>query len=196
MTKKLDMKTKLLIIVCAFLFICDTANLPAQNVRRRTKSNPVNILVKRTIKYDVCTEGELYVNGEYFCKTLELRFDNAKKDSSSIPVGTYNANIKYSTMKNRWVIELENIYPHVYYKVGNEWKMKTIVRNFVQIHAGDYSISPGENLLGCILVGNNNDGCEFTNSKTTMNKLLKDYFDDDSKPNENTEITVTVQIDY
>ncbi len=190
------MKTNTLIIVFTFLFICDTANLPAQNVRRRTKSNPVNILVKRTVKHNVCTEGELYVNGEYFSKTLELCFDDAKKDSSSIPVGTYNANIKYSTDKSRWVIELENIYPHVYYKVGNEWKMKSFVRDFVQIHAGDFSIKPGKNLQGCILVGNNNNGCGFTDSKTTMNKLLKDYFDNDSNPNENIEITVTVQIDY
>lgn len=74
--------------------------------------------------------------------------------------------------------------------------MKTIVRDYVQIHAGDYSINPGDNLQGCILVGNNYNDCEFEDSKLTMDKLLKEYFGDNSKSYEKIDVTVTIQIDY
>ncbi|GEM_PF-5286176 len=156
----------------------------------------VNIVVKRVNKYPYCTQGELFVNGKFFCKTLELRFDNAKKDSSSIPVGTYKAEIRFSTKKNRWVIELENIYPHVYYKEGDNWKMKTVIRDFVQIHSGDYQIKSGVNLQGCVLVGMKYKDCGFVDSKDTFKELLDTYFGSATDPDESVRITVTVQIDY
>lgn len=156
----------------------------------------VNIVVTRSQKYAGCTQGEITVNGKSFSKTLELRFDNAKKDSSSIPVGNYKARLRYSSAKSRWVIELQNIYPHVYEKVGKGWKMKTVTREQVQIHAGDYQIKTGQNLQGCILVGNSYTGCGFTDSKTTFNTLLDEYFGGASQPDASVKVTVSVQIDY
>jgi Family of unknown function (DUF5675) len=156
----------------------------------------VNITITRKQKLATCTQGTLSINGAVFCQTLELLFDNAKKDSSSIPTGVYNAKLKYSTAKNRWVIELQNIYPHVYYKDGNTWKMKTVTREFVQIHAGDYPIKPAQNLQGCILPGNTSTGCGFTDSKTTFRDLLETYFGSASDPDKTVKITVTVQLGY
>lgn len=93
------MKTVTLSLIHTLLWVCFTSSNSAPIVPDEVQNTSVNILVKRIAKRDVCTLGELYVNGKYFCKTLELRFDNAKKDSSSIPVGTYNAFLKYSTKK-------------------------------------------------------------------------------------------------
>ncbi|NII26652.1 hypothetical protein HB364_16300 [Pseudoflavitalea sp. X16] len=156
----------------------------------------VHIVVTRSQKYAGCTQGEVTVNGKSFSKTLELRFDNAKKDSSSIPVGNYRAKLRYSSGKSRWVIELQNIYPHVYEKVGKSWRMKTVSREQVQIHAGDYPIKTGVNLQGCVLVGNSYTGCGFTDSKTTFNSLLDEYFGGASQPDASVKVTVSVLIDY
>lgn len=68
------------------------------------KPEEIHILIKRKRKVRspqkndsvVATIGDLYVNGEYFCKTLELPFKNNANKESSVPVGTYNAAIRYS----------------------------------------------------------------------------------------------------
>lgn len=170
------------------------------NDARQALNYSVNILITRTEKRDVCTIGELSVNDVPFCSTLELRFDNAKKDSSSIPVGTYKAHIRYSTLKSRWVIELENVHPHVYVKEGDTWKMITIDRANVQIHAGNYQTVQSDptkyNIKGCILVGRDIYECGFTDSKTVMNELLNEYFGSSDNPDTNIKVTVSIHIDY
>lgn len=142
-----------------------------------------------------CTQGELYVNGEYYSKTLELIFDNARKDSSSIPVGKYNAKALWSKKKKRWVIQLPVINPLVYYQDEDEnWKMKRVERDGLQIHAGDYTVIPDSTLKGCILVGNDDIGCRFTDSKKTFNNLLEDYFGCADDPDKRVKVTVTIQL--
>lgn len=164
----------------------------------------VKILVKRKEKRESCTLGELWVNGNYFCKTLELRFNNNQNYSSSIPVGTYTAFPRFKNDKNEWRIQL-NVISGKVYDPNDDYKMKEIQREGIQIHCGNYEIKPGisGNLKGCILVGDKYDlsRCKFDSPKddcSVFKKLLDEYFDTDANgnPNKNIEVTVIVQLDY
>lgn len=84
--------------------------------------------------------GDMYLNDEFFCYTLEdeKRPDGTKVYSkTAIPVGTYKVKITYSPTFKRNMPLLEN------------------VPNFsgIRIHGGNTS----ENTLGCILVAFNTD---------------------------------------
>jgi hypothetical protein len=88
----------------------------------------------RTFESDNCTTGELYVNGEFLCHTLELPWQNNRSFISSIPSSIYGANIRYDK-SDHWRIELKND--------------DTQPRSYVQIHIGN---TP-KDLKGCISTG-------------------------------------------
>ena len=169
----------------------------------------INIEVRRKEKIGTCTRGELFVNDQAFCRTLELLFDNDKNFASSIPVGNYKAELFYSDQHRRWTIALQNVKSNVYYKDENgDWKMRHVDRNLetrLEIHAAggsnNYLVKAGNGSLdGCILVGNSIGECNIDNedSKQKFQKLLDDYFDTDAngKPNRYSEVTVNIQLDY
>lgn len=164
------------------------------------KPPAVQILVKRKEKRENCTLGELWVNGTYFCKTLELRFNNNQNDISSIPVGTYSAQPMYKSKKGEWRIQFDVISGKVY-DPKDDYKMKEIRREGIQIHCGNYETTG--NIKGCILVGEKYDliRCKFDapkNDCSVFENLLNDYFDTDANgsPNRNIEVIVTIQLDY
>lgn len=114
------------------------------------------IYIKRWYNDD-CTIGRLKING-FECFTLELPWEDNKRNISCIPEGMYEYKFRNSP-KNGNVIELEG--------VRN--------RSNIQVHAGNYVSS----IRGCILVGDsikwlNNDRIpDVTNSRKTLEKLLK-----------------------
>lgn len=128
----------------------------------------MNILIRRMIFTDNSTIGELYINSEFICYTLE---DTVRKEGekiygkTAIPKGTYKVAI---TMSNRFKKELP---------------LLLNVPNFegVRIHTGN---NP-EDTEGCILVGNTKDVDWIGQSKLAFDSLFH-------KMKQSKDITITI----
>lgn len=126
----------------------------------------MNIELKRIALKDTYTIGKLYIDGAYFCDTLEDK-DRGLEDSmpiekimflkkphiTAIPTGTYTVILNYSNRFKRIMPLVMN------------------VKGFagIRIHAGNTS----EDTDGCILVGENKAKGKVLNSKDTYNRLLE-----------------------
>ena len=123
----------------------------------------MKLLVKRVALKPTYTIGKLYIDGEYFCDTLEDtvrdKNKNGKFDAgeykiygqTAIPYGKYEVKWTYSPKYKRYMPQLMN------------------VTNFsgIRIHSGN---TP-KDTLGCILVGQNSKVGMVLNSKATVEKL-------------------------
>ncbi len=126
----------------------------------------MNIELKRIALKDTYTIGKLYIDGAYFCDTLEDK-DRGLEDSmpiekimflkkphiTAIPTGTYTVILNYSNRFKRIMPLVMN------------------VKGFagIRIHAGNTS----EDTDGCILVGENKAKGKVLNSKDTYSRLLE-----------------------
>lgn len=128
----------------------------------------MNLELKRIALRDTYTIGKLYIDGVYFCDTLEDKVRDTNKDGdlndpgetkvmseSAIPYGTYKI---IMNMSNRF----KRIMP-----------LLLDVKNFagIRIHSGNKP----EHSAGCILVGKNSIKGGLTESKN-YEKLLYDKF--------------------
>lgn len=138
------------------------------------------------------TIGKLYINGKYFCDTLEDRdrfmfnsmdIEEIKRikvsDETAIPMGTYILNL--DTISNKF-----SKYP--FYMDTCNGKLPRIlnVKGFegILIHCG----ATKDNTSGCVLVGENKKVGQLINSKETFTRLYAVL--NESK---NEEITITIQ---
>ena len=127
----------------------------------------IELLLKREILTDTYTEGKLYINGEYFCDTIEdkVRVLNNKEDKvygkTAIPYGEYIVKLTYSNKMKR----ILPILLDVPYFTG------------IRIHSGNTA----EDSLGCILVGVKLKDGYIIKSKDNENKLLDILKDNDIK---------------
>lgn len=116
----------------------------------------MKITVARTMCGSVCTIGQMLVDGEHECYTLEdvVRPEGAPKvyGQTAIPYGTYRVVVTFS---NRFQRDLPLL-------VG--------VPNFegVRIHSGNTA----ENTEGCILVGTKYTSSSVTNSRIAFSSLF------------------------
>lgn len=135
----------------------------------------MELLLKREIKDDYCTIGRLYIDGIYFCDTLEdtdrglsddMTIDEIKYrkvySKTAIPTGRYK------------VIPTESNYTksHTWYqttKLGTKMLLLCNIKGFsgVLIHCGN---TP-DDTAGCILVGKR-QGKMIVESRNTYLKLL------------------------
>lgn len=112
------------------------------------------------------TEGELYINGAYFCDTLEdqdrglyqhMSLTEIKKikvyGETCIPYGTYKVELTYSPKFKKIMPEILN------------------VKGFtgVRMHNGSYTYHS----FGCPLVGTKCKDGMLTNSRKTFNELMQ-----------------------
>ena len=125
----------------------------------------MEITIKRKFKGNNYTIGSLYIDGKYFCDTLE-DIDRGLTDSMSdsyiatikvinqtaIPTGTYKVTITYSNRFKKLLPLINN------------------VKGFsgIRIHSGNTK----EDTSGCILVGFNTEVGKVVNSKVTYDKLF------------------------
>lgn len=146
----------------------------------------LKILVDRIAKQETYTIGKLYIEGHYFCDTVEDKvrdlqdrnhdgdFDDRGEGKvygqTAIPVGTYPLTLSMSNRFKRLLPELHNV-------PGFEG---------VRIHSGNTA----EDSHGCLIVGiNDKKGwvSRSRNCETALVAKLKEYCDDGFK------IQITIQ---
>lgn len=146
----------------------------------------LKILVERIAKQEAYTIGKLYIEGHYFCDTVEdkvrdlqdLNHDGDFDDrgegkvygQTAIPAGTYPLTLSMSNRFKRLLPELHNV-------PGFEG---------VRIHSGNTA----EDSHGCLIVGINDKKGRVSRSRnyeTALVAKLKEYSDDGFK------IQITIQ---
>ena len=116
-------------------------------------------------KKDYCI-GKLYINGKYFCDTLEdvdrglddsMTEDDIKqikiKGQTAIPVGIYTVLLTYSPKYKKVMPLINNVKGY----------------SGIRIHSGNSS----KDTEGCLLVGKNTVVGRLTDSRNTFNALFK-----------------------
>lgn len=123
----------------------------------------MKLQLKRIALQDTYTIGKLYVDGEYFCDTIEDKvrdlnkngvFDNGEvkvKGKTAIPYGQYEIAWAYSQRFKRYTPRLLNV---------NSF-------DGVLIHAGNTA----QDTEGCIILGQNKIKGKVINSREFVNKL-------------------------
>ena len=115
----------------------------------------MRIVVKRTFKGKDYTIGKLYINGDYFCDTLEDVVRDGEKvyGKTAIPEGTYTIVL---TMSNRF----KKILPLL---------LQVPKFEGVRIHSGNTAADTE----GCILVGKNTEKGKVLESRAVFAQLMK-----------------------
>lgn len=123
----------------------------------------MKLTLKRIALRSTYTIGRLYVDGNYFCDTLEDtvrdlnkngKFDNGEKKvyaKTAIPYGTYEIKWTYSPRFKKYTPQLMNV-PSF---------------SGIRIHAGNTSADTE----GCLLLGQNKKVGMVLNSRATINKF-------------------------
>ena len=123
----------------------------------------MKLTLKRIALRSTYTIGRLYVDGNYFCDTLEDtvrdlnkngKFDNGEKKvyaKTAIPYGTYEIKWTYSPRFKKYTPQLMNV-PSF---------------SGIRIHAGNSSTDTE----GCLLLGCNKKVGMVLNSRATINKF-------------------------
>jgi hypothetical protein len=137
-----------------------------------TQMGNVDLLLQRIALRPKYTIGKLYLNGVYFCDTIEDTVRDFKKDGSgkiygetAIPYGKYRIKITWSQRFNKPLPLLLNV-PFF---------------NSIRIHGGNTE----KDTHGCILVGKNKVVGKVIESQITLKKLMLELKD---KNNINIEI--------
>lgn len=125
----------------------------------------MKLTLKRIALRSTYTIGRLYVDGNYFCDTLEDtvrdlnkngKFDNGEKKvyaKTAIPYGTYEIKWTYSPRFKKYTPQLMNV-PSF---------------SGIRIHAGNTSADTE----GCLLLGENKKVGMVLNSRATINKFYQ-----------------------
>ena len=145
----------------------------------------LEILVDRKWKKSTYTIGRMYLDGEFFCNTLEDRDRgltsemslieiNGKKvtHETAIPSGTYEVSLDYVSPKF-------SQYPYYMEVCGGRLPRLLDVKGFsgVLIHVG----TNASHSSGCILVGNNTSVGQLSNGKKVFEELYKRLLDAKNK---------------
>lgn len=125
----------------------------------------MNIQLKRIAKKETYTIGKLYLDGVYFCDTIEdkdrglnqtMSINDIKKKKvygeTAIPTGTYKLVIDYSNRFKKNMAHILNV-------PGYEG---------IRIHTGNSA----KDSLGCIIVGKNKVVGKVMESRNTYNQLF------------------------
>lgn len=125
----------------------------------------MEILVKRLYKKSAYTIGKMYIDGQYFCDTVEDTDRGLTQSMSSqqvavkkfygktaIPTGRYRVTLTYSNKFGKTLPLLKDV----------------LCFSGVRIHSGNTA----EDSLGCIIVGENKIKGGVINSRVTMERLM------------------------
>jgi len=128
--------------------------MPSKNI---IEDKGVNLLLIRDTFTDKSVMGELFVNGERICDTLELPWRDNKRSVSCIPAGEYKVRFRYPRES------ATRDYLHLLIKdVPN--------RDYILFHRGNTA----KDSRGCVLVGFANQQDFVHNSTLAMDLLMKE----------------------
>ena len=154
--------------------------------QNQKKNNNMEIYLKRIARKSTYTIGRLYINGTYFCDTLEpydrLYFGLPKVwGSTAIPQG------RYEILLNNYSPKFGNKEPYKYLCNGCVPLINN-VNDFsgVRIHIGNES----KDTDGCPLVGENKVVGKVINSKVTFTRLMNEHLNPAKQRKEKVFITI------
>ena len=124
---------------------------------KKIKTSNIELLLVRDTFSDKSTLGELFVNGERICDTLENPYLDNKKNISCIPEGEYEVRLRYPRESGT------RDYLHLLIQEVPD-------RTFILVHIGN---SPSET-QGCVLVGLGTTQDYVNNSRLAMDLLMKE----------------------
>jgi hypothetical protein len=117
----------------------------------------INLLIIRDTFTEESTLGKLFLNGEYFCDTLENPWKNNVRNISCIPDGIYDVRLRLPRES------ASRDYLHLLVKeVPN--------RDYILFHRGNTSADTS----GCILVGQTREQDRVNNSRLAMDLVIKE----------------------
>ena len=132
-----------------------------QNLKMLTNKNTedkgVNLLIIRETFSDVSTIGNLYLDGEWLCDTLELPYIGNQKSISCIPAGQYKVRLRTareSATRDYLHLLVEDV-PN---------------RDYILFHIGNSA----KDTRGCVLVGIGREHNIVKNSTLAMGLLMKE----------------------
>tara|TARA_R100000808_G_scaffold1425_1_gene6471 strand:- start:258 stop:749 length:492 start_codon:yes stop_codon:yes gene_type:complete len=120
-------------------------------------SNSINLLILRDTFTDESTIGELFLNGERFCDTLELPYRDNQTSISCIPIGQYKARLRLPRES------ATREYIHLLVEDVKD-------RSHILFHRGNTA----KDTRGCILVGQGTQHNIVHNSSLAMDLLIKE----------------------
>lgn len=117
----------------------------------------INLLIIRDTFSENSTIGKLFVNGEEFCNTLELTWQDNQRRISCIPAGEYKVRVRLARESG------SRDYIHLLIQdVPN--------RDYVLFHRGNTA----KDSSGCVLVGQSRKQDFVGNSRLAMDLLMKE----------------------
>ena len=122
-----------------------------------SKPTHINLLIIRDTFSKISTMGELFINGERFCDTLELPYKNNKRSVSCIPAGEYKVRLRYPRES------ATRDYLHLLVQEVKD-------RSYILFHRGNTA----KDTRGCILVGQGSQQDVVHNSTLAMDLLMKE----------------------
>ena len=117
----------------------------------------VNLLILRDTFTDESTIGDLFLNGERFCYTLELPWRDNQRSISCIPTGSYKVRLRTARES------ATRDYLHLLVQDVKD-------RSFILFHRGNTA----KDTRGCILVGQGSQHNIVHNSTLAMDLLMKE----------------------
>ena len=126
-------------------------------IKKNTEVKGVNLLILRDTFTSESTLGELFINGERFCDTLELPYRDNQRSVSCIPTGEYKVRMRYPRES------ATREYLHLLIQEVKD-------RSFILFHRGNSA----KDTRGCILVGQSREQDFVGNSTLAMDLLLKE----------------------
>ena len=127
------------------------------DIKKSTEVRGINLLLIRDMFTDKSTIGELFVNGERFCDTLELPWKDNQRSISCIPEGEYPVRIRLPRES------ATRDYMHLLVK-------DVPSRDYILFHIGNTA----KDTRGCILVGMTSKQNFVGNSTLAMDLLMKE----------------------
>ena len=119
--------------------------------------NQINLLLIRDTFTEESTIGELFLNGERMCDTLENPYINNERRISCIPEGEYKVRLRTARES------ASRDYLHLLVQdVPN--------RKWILLHRGNYASDTN----GCVLVGLGTQHNKVNNSRLAMDLLMKE----------------------
>ena len=119
--------------------------------------NNINLLLIRDTFTNESTIGELFLNGERMCDTLELPYRDNQRSISCIPAGEYKVRLRYpreSATRNYLHLLIQDVKD----------------RSYILFHRGNSA----KDTRGCVLVGQGTEQDVVHNSTLAMDLLLKE----------------------